>query len=596
MFSTYKKYKIDNLDSKNQNEKIMLQGWVHRIRNHGNLFFIDLRDNSGIIQLVYNTAQAKNIEKIIEQLKPESVITTYGYITHRTDKTINTNLTSGAIEYIIENIIVNNASKTTPFPINEENIIDEELRLKYRYLDLRRPIMQNKIKLRHDIIFAIRQFLHSENFLEIETPILTKNTPEGAREFVVPTRLEGKFFALPQSPQLYKQLLMASGFPKYFQIARCFRDEDLRADRQFEFTQLDIEMAFASDMIIQTLIEKILSLIFKQFLGKDIQTPFLRMTYQEAFSKYGSDKPDLRFKLSINDITSVFLNTEISFLQQIIQTQGKIGAIHFPQKKFTRSELDAITQHTIQNGAKGLLWIRFGDNNTFESPISKFLPINFFEIIQSYMPELQCGETIFIIGGKYEEAWTHLGRLRNHLAKINNLIDHEDYKFLWVTEFPLFEYDENAHCWSAVHHPFTRPNKVEFSDSEIKDLTAVAYDVVLNGIELGGGSMRIHEKILQQKIFSILGLDAELMKKKFGFLLEAQEYGFPPHGGIALGLDRLIMLITKSQSIRDIIAFPKTPNGDPLMDSPSDVDNLFLKDYNLQLIKSNNKKKDSHVK
>lgn len=585
MFANYKKYNIKDLNSNHCNEKIILQGWVNRIRNHGNLFFIDLRDSSGIIQLVYNTIFNKNIKEKVDILKPESVITVYGYILLRSEETINNNLANGSIEYIIENIDINNLAKTLPFPINEDVNIDEELRLKYRYLDLRTHKMQNNIKLRHEIIFAIRQFLHEKNFLEIETPILTKNTPEGAREFIVPTRLDGRCFALPQSPQLYKQLLMASGFEKYFQIARCFRDEDLRSDRQFEFTQLDIEMAFITELSIQTLIEDLIVLIFKKFLNINIKVPFLRIPYQKAFDLYGTDKPDLRFKIPIYNMTSIFSNIKVNFLQNIINDNGQIGAIHIPNRKFSRSEIDQLIQYTIDNGAKGLLWIRFNDEYIAESPISKFLPNNFFDTIKLLIPDMKPNETIFIIGSQYEEAWTYLGRLRLHIGKNYNFIEPDMYKFLWVTDFPLFEYDNENKNWTAVHHPFTRPNKLDFNEDDIKDLTAIAYDIVLNGIELGGGSLRIYEKELQEKIFNILNMDKELMKKKFGFLLEAQELGFPPHGGIALGLDRLIMLITKSQSIRDVIAFPKTPKGDPLMEGPSEVDNAFLKEYNLTILK-----------
>lgn len=586
MFSSYIKYKIKDVKKKTQNEKILLQGWVHRIRNHGSLFFIDLRDHSDIIQLVYDTSTNKKLIPIVEGLRAESVISVYGNIIERTANTINKNINTGNIEFRVDHIEINNKSKPLPFQINDDMQIDEELRLKYRYLDMRKPYMQKNIKIRHEIVFFIRDFMNKNEFLEIETPILTKNTPEGAREFIVPTRLDGKFFALPQSPQLYKQLLMASGFDKYFQIAKCFRDEDLRADRQFEFTQLDIEMSFINEIDIQNLIENILKLIFHKFLHIDIKTPFLRMPYKEAFESYGCDKPDLRFDLKIKNITNLFLNTKIDFLKKVIESEGEVGCILVNEKQFSRSELDHFVEHALQNGAKGLLWMKINDKNLIDSPISKFLPNNFIEQIKNYYPYIKSGDTLFIMAGKYKETWTHLGRLRLYIGKTINIMNPDDYKFLWVTDFPLFEYESENKTWNAVHHPFTRPNKKDFNNTEIGDLTAVAYDIVLNGIELGGGSMRIYEKSLQERIFDIIGLDKTLAEKKFGFLLEAQDYGFPPHGGIALGLDRLIMLIVKAQSIRDIIAFPKTPSGDPLMDGPSIIEDAFLKEYKINRIKS----------
>ena len=586
----YSKKRINELVTLPLQESIILEGWVQKIRNHGNLFFIDLRDTTGVVQVVYDAGQCKKLEKKIAVLKNESVISLKGKIIPRTAQTVNNQISTGAIEVELHDITIYNLAKTLPFHLHEEGKVDEELRLKYRYLDLRRNTMQQNLKIRHEIIFAIREFLNNKNFLEIETPILTKNTPEGAREFVVPTRMNGKFFSLPQSPQLYKQLLMASGFSRYFQVARCFRDEDLRADRQFEFTQLDIEMSFIKAEEIQALIEELLEMIFKKFLNISIERPFSRIEYKKAFALYGSDKPDTRFGLAIENITDLFKDTSVEFLKKILETRGNIGAIHVSQKKFSRAELDAYVTYMIQQGAKGLLWLKINEECThIDSPISKFLPQNFLTLLKTIFPSLSGGDTIFVMAGRYEKTWTFLGRLRNYLGQKLNLIDEHAYNLLWVTDFPLVEFDEEKKEWSSVHHPFTRPEN-GWESKNLKDVSAIAYDVVLNGIELGGGSMRIFEKELQEKIFAILGLDRELMQKKFGFLLEAQEYGFPPHGGIALGLDRLIMLLLKATSIRDVIAFPKTPAGDPLMDAPSEVEEHFLKEYKLKKSEIINKK------
>jgi aspartyl-tRNA synthetase len=582
---SYTYCKINELINKKENTKILLEGWVHRIRNHGHLCFIDLRDSTGIIQLIYDKTNVKNLIEIIEQLRNEFVIKAFGFTKIRAENTINKQSSLGNIEFCIENITIENKSKTLPFQLNDDTIqVDEELRLKYRYLDLRKPTMQEKIKLRHKILFEIRKILNDKDFLEIETPILTKNTPEGAREFIVPTRLDGKFFSLPQSPQLYKQLLMAGGFDKYFQIARCFRDEDLRADRQFEFTQLDIEMSFINRNDIMELIEKIIVTIFNKFVGTHLTGNFLQMPYKEAFEKYGSDKPDIRFGIHIHDMSALFKTVQVDFIQQIMRKNGKIGGLIIP-KKYSRGELDGLLKQVTQNGAKGLLWIKYdSENHTLESPIQKFLSSEFKTDLLNQFPSLTENDTILVMAGNYEETWTQLGRLRLLIGQQLNLMKKDDYQFLWVTDFPLFEFDAESQSWNSVHHPFTRPTEKDFDKENLALATANAYDIVLNGIELGGGSMRIYEKELQEKIFTILGLDRELAERKFGFLLEAQELGFPRHGGIALGIDRLIMLITGSSSIRDVIAFPKTPSGDPLMEGPTHVENNFLKEYKLKRI------------
>src|SRR3990167_4641542 len=569
--------------------KVKLSGWVNKRRDHGGLVFVDLRDRSGIVQLVLNPDVSKEVHEIAHALRPEFVIEVEGEVVARSKDTINPSIPTGKIEVKVEKIKVLNRAKTLPFMLDEAKNVEEELRLKYRYLDIRRPEILSKLALRHKIIFAIRKFLNDQDFYEVETPLLTKNTMEGAREFLVPSRLhKGSVYSLPQSPQIYKQLLMASGIEKYFQIAKCFRDEDLRADRQPEFTQLDLEMSFINEHDIQALIEKLLKQIFA-VVGIDIQIPFRRMKFEQAFREYGSDKPDLRFDLKLNDLTELFKNTELKFLKSVLEDGGKIGAIHVAKKQFTRSELESWVNNAMQFGAKGLLWIKFNEQGLPESPVSKFLPENFLDQVKSIIPSITKEDTLFLIAGQYREAWALLGRLRLELANNLGFIPKDEFNFLWVTDFPMFEYDKDSKRWVAMHHPFTSPQGEILENKD--DIIARAYDVVLNGVELGGGSIRIHDKDRQLKIFEVLGIDEATATKMFGFLMEAQELGFPPHGGIALGLDRLVMLLTGSESIRDVMAFPKTQRGyDLLMNAPSEVDESKLKDYGLILVKSEKSK------
>ncbi|BDC35217.1 aspartate--tRNA ligase [Candidatus Dependentiae bacterium Noda2021] len=570
------------VDSTLVNKTIDLCGWVHRRRDHGGLIFIDLRDRSGIMQLVFNDAFSKVAHEDAHKLRSEYVICVSGTVVERSAQTVNNEIPTGKYELQVTALTILNKAKNLPFMLEEDNV-DEELRLKYRYLDLRRPEMLHRLQLRNNVFFAMREFLQKQGFYEVETPLLTKNTGEGAREFLVPSRVnQGSFYALPQSPQLYKQLLMAGGIERYFQIARCFRDEDLRADRQPEFTQLDLEMSFINEKDIQTIIENLLNHVWKMVFGKELTLPFPRITWDQALADYGSDKPDLRFDLKIKDCTSLFANTELKFLKSVLSNNGKIGAVHIEKHAFSRSELEGYVAKAQQMGAQGLVWLRLKDG-VVESPIAKFLPTDFVEQIKTVFPTFAEDSTLFIVAGDYQDAWTILGRLRLQLAHDLNMIPQDEFNFSWVTDFPLFAFDKETKKWHSVNHPFTSPQD-GWQTQDNSQMKARAYDVILNGVELGGGSIRIYNSEIQDKVFQILGLNKQEMQDQFGFLLEAQDLGFPPHGGIALGLDRLVMLMSNASSIREVIAFPKTARGhDPMMDAPTQVNPLKLRDYGLKL-------------
>ncbi|MBM0799539.1 aspartate--tRNA ligase [Staphylococcus epidermidis] len=570
------------------NEKVTLKGWVHNRRDLGGLIFVDLRDREGIVQIVFNPDFSEEALQVAETVRSEYVVEVQGVVTKRDAETINPKIKTGQVEVQVSNIEIINKSETPPFSINEENVnVDENIRLKYRYLDLRRQELAQTFKMRHQTTRSIRQYLDNNGFFDIETPVLTKSTPEGARDYLVPSRVhEGEFYALPQSPQLFKQLLMISGFDKYYQIVKCFRDEDLRADRQPEFTQVDIEMSFVDQEDIIAMGEDMLRKVVKDVKGIDVSGPFPRMTYAEAMDRFGSDKPDTRFGMELINVSQLGKEMNFKVFKDTVDNNGEIKAIVAKDAadKYTRKDMDALTEFVNIYAAKGLAWVKVVDDG-LSGPIARFFEDANVETLKQ-LTEAKPGDLVMFVADKPNVVAQSLGALRIKLAKELGLIDESKLNFLWVTDWPLLEYDEDAKRYVAAHHPFTSPKRedIEKLDTEPENVQANAYDIVLNGYELGGGSIRIHDGELQQKMFEVLGFTNEQAQEQFGFLLDAFKYGAPPHGGIALGLDRLVMLLTNRTNLRDTIAFPKTASATCLLtDAPGEVSDKQLQELSLRI-------------
>jgi aspartyl-tRNA synthetase len=566
-------------------KEVVLMGWVHRRRDHGGVIFVDLRDREGITQVVFNPLVDKQIHAKAHAIRNEYVLAVRGKVDPRPADMVNPKLKTGQIEVSVTELKILNTAKTPPFLIEDEIDASETVRLKYRHLDLRRPEMQENLILRHQVTAAVRDYLNKNGFLDLETPFLTRSTPEGARDYLVPSRVNpGQFYALPQSPQIFKQLFMISGFDRYYQIVRCFRDEDLRADRQPEFTQIDIEMSFVGEKDVMKLTEGLMTRVFRRVLGIKLKQPFYRLTYEEAVGRYGLDKPDTRFGLELNDISDIVAGSNFKVFADAVKKGGIVKALNAKGCiDFSRKEIDDLTEFVAVYRAKGMAWIKVKENE-WQSPITKFFSDTEKQALAERI-EMEPGDLIFFVADQPGVVNEALGHLRNHLGRTLGLIDEKEYHFLWVTRFPMFEYDETEKRLQALHHPFTSPLEEDYERLKDEPLSvrSRAYDLVLNGFEIGGGSIRIHQRKVQEKVFAALNMNRKTYEGKFGFLLDALDSGAPPHGGIALGVDRLVMLMGGQSSIRDVIAFPKTQKAACLLTrAPSEtgkaqLDELYLK-------------------
>ena len=580
-------HRCTEVSSANIGEKVTVMGWVQKSRNKGGIIFVDLRDRSGILQVIFEESQcgAECFEKA-GKLRSEFVAAIEGTVCKRAGA-VNENLATGDIEVVASSLRILSEAETPPFPIEENSKTKEEIRLKYRYLDLRRPDLQRNLIMKSKVATIARQFMADEGFLEIETPMLTKSTPEGARDYLVPSRVHpGTFYALPQSPQLFKQLLMCSGYDRYFQIARCFRDEDLRADRQPEFTQMDMELSFVDVDDVIDVNERLLAKLFKEILDLDIQLPIQRMTWQEAMDRFGSDKPDLRFGLELKDVSDVVKDCEFGVFTGALANGGTVRGINAEgQGSMPRKKIDALIEYAKTYGAKGLAYIVINEDGSYKSSFAKFMTEEQMNALVAAM-DGKPGDLLLFAADKTKIVWTVLGALRCHLADLMGLVDKNVYRFVWITEFPLLEWSDEENRFTAMHHPFTMPMEedLQYIDSDPGRVRAKAYDIVLNGNEIGGGSVRIHQDDIQEKMFECLGFTKAEAHERFGFLLDAFKYGVPPHAGLAYGLDRLVMLMAKQDSIRDVIAFPKVKDASCLMtNAPDYVDDKQLAELGIEV-------------